>query len=639
MLKVNFLKYFFSNRFSLLINLSLIFIITAFILRLSLYFYSIDNIEFSIFNFLKIFIVGLFFDLGSLLYLISIYLIYILLLPNILIGKTIDRIINYVYYFIFLSITFFSFMSEIPFWMEYERKFNFIAVDYLLFTYEVFSNINEYYPLPIIVSVILFLVLLSFFITRKNNIFKITFSSKHNFYQKLATTISILFFLSVYHFKVENKDAEQFENIIENEITKSGIYSFFEAYNSNEINYHDFYLTNKKLDPEFKKLKEVKNIGDEKKPNVILILLESFNADFMSHFGNLSNLSPTIDSISKESIFFTNMYAVGTRTIRGLEAVTLSIPPTPGRSIIKRKNTNSLFNIGNIFEKKGYDNIFFYGGDGYFDNMNLFLGNNNFKIVDRQKKHRVNNQFKSERIKINDEEVSFENAWGVCDEDLLNKVLKISDKQHEKRKPFFNLVMTGSNHQPYTYPEGKIDIPSGKNRAGAIKYSDYALSIFFNKAKKKKWFNNTIFILMSDHCAYSAGKTELNIKSHHIPAMIFNLNEPPKIISKLSSQIDIFPTLFSYLNWSYSSLFYGKDINENNPENERAFISNHRKLGLLKNNKFMMLGTKQRADLYNWNSQKNELKKTTMDSVFLKETVQYYQSAYELYKSGGLNFN
>ena len=121
MLKVNFLKDFFSNRFSLLINLSLILIITAFILRLSLYFYSIDNIEFSIINFLKILIVGLFFDFGSLLYLISIYLIYLLLLPNILVGKTIDRIISYIYYFIFLFITFFSFMAEIPFWMEYER--------------------------------------------------------------------------------------------------------------------------------------------------------------------------------------------------------------------------------------------------------------------------------------------------------------------------------------------------------------------------------------------------------------------------------------------------------------------------------------------------------------------------------------
>ena len=74
-------------------------------------------------------------------------------------------------------------------------------------------------------------------------------------------------------------------------------------------------MTNKKIDPEFKKLKAVKNIGDEKKPNVILILLESFNADFMSHFGNLNNLSPTIDSLSKESIFFTNMYAVGTRQL------------------------------------------------------------------------------------------------------------------------------------------------------------------------------------------------------------------------------------------------------------------------------------------------------------------------------------
>ncbi|WP_246337572.1 hypothetical protein [Tenacibaculum pelagium] len=113
---------------------------------------------------------------------------------------------------------------------------------------------------------------------------------------------------------------------------------------------------------------------------------------------------------------------------------------------------------------------------------------------------------------------------------------------------------------------------------------------------------------MSDHCGYSARKTEINVKNHHIPAYIFNLkNETSKEIDKLSSQIDIFPTLFGYLGWSYNTSLYGKDINRMTPKEERAFIGNHRKVGLLKkenlcylkqiSNIYFMIGIKKKTKL------------------------------------------
>ena len=341
--------------------------------------------------------------------------------------------------------------------------------------------------------------------------------------------------------------------------------------------------------------------------------------------------------LSKESIFFTNLLATGTRTIRGIEAITLSIPPTPGRSIVKRENNDNLFTIGEVFKQKGYTRTFFYGGDGHFDNLNVFFGNNGFNIVDRKNKLRVNGRFPVQRTQIKDDEVTFENAWGVCDGDLYDKVLREADKQYQLKKPFFNFVMTSSNHKPYTYPNGVVDIPSGKNREGALKYTDWSFRKFFEEAKNKPWFKNTVFVIMADHAAYSAGRTEINVESYHIPAFIFNLkNKNPEEVNKLSSQIDIFPTLFGYLNWSYESNIFGKDITKMQPKDERALIANNIKLGLLKGDQLLILNNHKKHTFYKWNKENNELTVKKTDSIFLKETISYYQTAFDLFKDESL---
>jgi len=652
------LQLLFPKRFTLLKTFLVTYFLFSLIIRVSLYIWSFPKIDFSIINLIKIFLIGFLFDLGSASYIIVIYAVYLLVFPRRYYGSKFDKILTTFVYALVLFALIFSFLSEIPFWNEYQKRFNFIAVDYLLYTYEVIQNIHQSYPLPIIIGSLILLTYLSILIAKNKNAYTDTFSNNDRFLKRLVPSFFWIIILVIFHYNIKNTHAEIFDNRFENEISKSGLYSFFAAYKSNELNFNEFYETDN-LDVAYQNIRElvvtdndsltketnsiqryIANAGKEYKPNIILVGLESLNARYLNRFGNTENLTPAIDSLAKESVFFTNLQATGTRTIRGMEAVTLSIPPTPGRSIVKRQNSNDLFTIGEIFKQKGYSRTFFYGGDGYFDNMNIFFGNNGFDIVDRRKKHRLKKEFPTKRIHISDKEVTFENAWATCDADLYNKVLKIADQQHQSEKPFFNFVMTSSNHQPYTYPEGYVDIPSGTSREGAIKYTDWAFKEFVQKAKNKPWFENTVFIIMSDHCAYSAGRLEINVKDYHIPAFIYNLKEEKSTeIDKLCSQIDIFPTLFGYLNWSYKSNAFGKDINKMETQEERAFIGNHRKLGLLKEGKLMVLDNNKDHTFYDWNSDTNELTPLVSDPDFLNETITYYQTAYDLFKNNGLKID
>jgi len=640
-----------NKRLSLLKAIILQFLVISAVVRIAFFIWSFSNIDSPITHFFKILFTGFFFDIGVISFFIFIYIIYLILLPKKLVGNLFDKIFSYFYYFLTTLILVFSFFAEFTFWEEFQNRFNFIAVDYLIYTYEVVQNINQSYPIPLLLLIVFSFILILYFIQKKRNVFKDTFSTGISLKQKgfLAIALLIPFF---YGFFINNNHAEWSKNRYENELSKAGIYSFFAAFRNNELSYTDFYLT-QDIDESFDILKKnlsannttlsnekysikrtIKGDSIEYKPNVIFICIESLSANFLGHFGNKQNITPTLDSLYNNSAHFENIYATGTRTVRGMEAITLSIPPSPGRSVVKRKNNKNMYNIGTVFEEKGYKRVFFYGGDGYFDNMNDFFGGNGFDIVDRGRGYLFGDSFTAKRTNIEDDEVTFENAWGVCDEDIYSKVIKEADKNHENGKPFFNFIMTTSNHRPYTYPENKIDIPSGTGRNGAVKYTDYAIGNFLKKAKNKPWFKNTVFVIMADHCASSAGKWELNVGKYHIPALMVNLpNQQSQKIEKQCSQIDFFPTLFGYLNWSYASNFYGKDVNLFSNEDQRAFIGNYRKLGLLKVDKLSVLGDQRKSNFYTWNKKTNKLNLEKNNHDFLKEIISYYQTNDYRYKN------
>ena len=650
----------FPKRFKLLYAFILIFLFFSFLIRLYFLQSSFHETNISFFPLVSTFVIGFLFDVGTVSFFAIPYVIYLLIVPQKLYGSIFDKIITYFGYALGLLIFLFSFFAEITFWDEFQRRFNFIAVDYLIYTFEVVKNINESYPIPLLFGAILVALSIVLIFTKRKKIFKDTFYNETTFKEKLLPSALIISIFAVFALLVKNEDAEQFKNRYNDEIAKTGIYSFFAAFRSNQLSYTEFYKTidddkafaivkndlkasnNEFQNPEKKEIYRTITQSDSilrpiKKPNIIFICIESLSASFLNSLGGDLNVTPTLDSLSNKSLFFTNLYATGTRTVRGMEAITLSIPPTPGRSIVKRDNNTNLFTIGEIFKEQGYERSFFYGGDGYFDNMNTYFGGNGFNIIDRGRGFLLDASIKTKRTNIDDNEVTFENAWGVCDEDIYNKVLKEADKAALTNIPFFNFVMTTSNHRPYTYPEGKIDIPSGTGRDGGIKYTDYAIGNFLKQAKTKPWYANTVFVIMADHCASSAGRWSLNIDKYRIPAMIVNLQDvAPQKIEKLSSQIDMFPTLFSLLNWDYTSNLFGKDIMEMQKEDERAFIGNYRNLGLLKDKKLMILSDQHVANYFEWETDNDNLISKDMDAKMLDETISFYQVADYLYRNGGL---
>ncbi len=252
--------------------------------------------------------------------------------------------------------------------------------------------------------------------------------------------------------------------------------------------------------------------------------------------------------------------------------------------------------------------------------MNYFFAHNGFKTIDRKD--------------VPANEVEFENIWGISDEDLYKQVLKEADQSFNNKKKFFSLVMTTSNHRPFTFPQGRIDIASKLNREGGVKYTDYALGKFLQSASTKPWFNNTIFVITADHCAGSAGKVALPPQKYHIPLLIYapKIIEP-KVVHKMASQIDLAPTILGLLNISYESKFFGNDIFSKKYEN--AFISTYQKLGLMANGKLTVLSPIKAAQTYQI-LDNFKLEETELDQNQVNQAINYYQSAYYLFTNGKL---
>lgn len=532
------------------------------------------------------------------------------------------RIRNILYFitlFLYVLLIIFNAVSEYFFWNEFGVRYNFIAVDYLIYTNEVIGNIMESYPVVPLFSAILALTLSVTWLIFKNT--KNELLTLLNFKRKLILLGSFLLLCGLSLSAIPQFDKFKSDNTFAQEIQANGLPKFYHAFTHNELDYFQFYPTlNQKIAEEnFLKQfqpptleREIVSENPELKKNVVLISIESLSADFMEHYGNTQKITPFLDSLATKSLMFTNLYATGNRTVRGLEALTLCIPPTAVESIIKRENNKNKFTTGSVFKSKGYDVKFLYGGYSYFDNMEDFYKGNNYDIIDR-------NNFKTE-------EISFANVWGVADEDMAKKAIQVMNQEAKSGKPFFNHWMTVSNHRPFTYPEGKIDIPgTAKSREGGVKYTDFSIKKFFELAKKQDWYKNTVFVIVADHCASSAGKTELPMDKYRIPAMIFSEGFiHPQQFNLTMSQIDVMPTLLGLLNFNYKTKFLGQDVFKENFQ-PKAYIATYQDLGLIKDNYLTIISPTKKVKQYSLKLQNSQLQdnfKLYYDEIPVQKSVQ-----------------
>ena len=357
----------------------------------------------------------------------------------------------------------------------------------------------------------------------------------------------------------------------------------------------------------------------EQPRNIVLITIESMSASYLERFGSEERLTPVLDSLCRSGLSFDRLYATGNRTVRGLEALTLSLPPSPGQSLIKRPGNKRHTSVGEVLAAQGYDVLYFYGGNSYFDNMESFFGGNGYRIVD-QKSYRP-------------EEIGFANIWGVSDEDAYRKAIRTLDTLAAGGRPFFAHIMTVSNHRPFTFPAGRIPEERVHTRKGGVMYSDYALGEFFRAAAREPWFDRTIFLVTADHCASSAGKTELPLDKYHIPAVIFAPGfVQPQTESRIVSQIDLMPTLLDLLGISYEAPFYGRSVFDP-AYAERAFVATYQDLGYIERGVLTVLSPVRRVEQYDirptaWEPHRTEPRER-IDSAAVNHAVAYYQSAAE----------
>ncbi len=575
---------------------------------------------------------GLLFDMGSAFYLFLPFTCALFLLPR----RTWSR-----WPLIFLGafplmLACLAAFGECFFFDEFHARYNFIAVDYLVYTHEVIANVIESYsPALLLAGILLPTSVCAFLLFRLLSQLAPIRPRPHR-----AVAVTLVFAACALGV---NEDAlTAGEPYWTRELSKNSIFALFAAYRRNTIDFTQFYttlappaasaLTENWLTPQPTEPNLVRNIqssSPEKKWNVVLVVMESMSAQYLAHFGNPQGITPNLDALADSGLFLTSLYATGTRTVRGLEALMLSLPPTPGQSILRRPDSHNMFNLGTVFRDRGYTTQFIYGGYAYFDNMRDWFESNKFDVVDRSG--------------FPTEEVHFGNAWGVCDEDLFDQVLKQQTRLNSEKKNFFQVILTTSNHRPYTFPEGRIDMLPHTGREAAIKYSDFSIGRFLENARQTPWFDNTLFIFVADHDASVAGGTDIPVRDYLIPAIFYNPKLiPPQKFTTLASQIDLGPTLLGLMDFSYRSKFLGQDLFHS--PSPRALLGTYQKVSLLQPRSLTVLAPNhsvETQDLDDSFKVKKSSLMVTRDASALSDsarlTVAIYQTASALFANGLLH--
>lgn len=535
---------------------------------------------------------------------------------------------------IYLFTLLFVGVSEGLFWDEFSARFNFIAVDYLVYTTEVIGNIRESYPVgPIIGGLLVLTGLLTWACRRP---LQTAASNTMPRRSQLGWCLSLIVVAWVLAYKLAAP--EFFTNAYGNELADNGWRSFVAAAGQNRLDYRQFYATRPDAEV-MADLRRLSGHGDvsasrqplqkvghqpQQQPNVVVVMMESMSAEYMAAFGNTENLTPSLDRLAGEGLFFTRLYATGTRTVRGLEALSAGLPPQPGMSVVRWPNVSNLNTLGSTLAARGWTSHFLYGGYGMFDNMNSYFDAQGYQVTDRT-------NFKEGLVK-------FENIWGVADEHLFDQALINLDQEAATGKPFFFHIMTTSNHRPFTYPDGRIDIPSPGKRAGGVKYADFAVGRFIEMARTKPWFDNTIFVFVADHCASSAGKAKIPVFRYHIPAIVYAPKlVTPQRVDTLASQIDLAPTLLAMLGLESDDRFVGRDILRTPPAEGRALISTYQNIGYLKGDLLTVLQPKRKIETFRVSADGKEAQKVDTDQQLADEAIAYFQGAALLMEKHGKN--
>ena len=579
------------------------------------------NFDFSFLAIVKTLGVLLLTSSVSFLFVMQAYVFYLLILPHDKQNSRLDKIITTATFFVFaVSALCKGAVSQI-FWEEFSSSFNYIVIDYIIFTHQVLGNLEHAYPIAKILIAI-FVTAIIFTILAYRWLF--TEIKAPAFGRRLFQSIIYGMVCILAYININVADMEISPNSFNDEIAKEGAFSLFNSLHKNEIEYDKFYLTNSQTDnlqilqkifgsknitfinPKKNITRQISSFKPEKRANVMLVIMRGISSEHLNakHKGYIPNLQ----KLSTQSLYFPNTYATTPSTFGALEAIDLSLPPLPGLSLFGLPNNQQPHGLGVIFKSKGYDTKWIYASYGVLDQTDKFLAEGDFEILDRSKWQKG--------------DISYADLLSASDEDLYNKALSEADKSFASDKPFFSLLLTSSNRYPYSLPDSFTGFPETANRRQkAVIYSDYAIGQFLERAKDKPWFDNTIFVFVADRASRKSRLPDATLETYKIPLLIY----APKLIKARQinteiSQIDVAPTILGLLNFNYESSFYGTDALGKDYVS-RLFFSRWQKIGYKSNNIEIRLIPGKKYSVTPETTNAKEAQK------YLNEAIAFYQQA------------
>lgn len=278
--------------------------------------------------------------------------------------------------------------------------------------------------------------------------------------------------------------------------------------------------------------------------NLVLIVQESLGAQYVGNLGG-AGLTPCLDTLAEQGWNFTRAYATGTRSVRGLEAVTAGFPPTLSDAALRLTGAQSrFFTLAQLLRRHGYRSRFIYGGEAHFDNMkSFFLGNGFDELHDLP-------SFESP---------AFVGTWGASDEDMFGKLHTLLSQSNGQ--PTLHLAFSVSNHTPWEYPAGRIAVQGDPATVeNSVRYADWAIGQFFDRARESSYWEDTVFLIVADHDARVGGAQRIPLRHFHIPALIVGAGVEARRDERIISQIDLPTTLLSLIGVSDAHPMIGHDL-------------------------------------------------------------------------------
>jgi phosphoglycerol transferase MdoB-like AlkP superfamily enzyme len=390
-----------------------------------------------------------------------------------------------------------------------------------------------------------------------------------------------------------------------NERSASAVYGKMPEDEMNRIVRQASGLDGAPLDPQYPSLhkQEATRQGDQPL-NLVIILEESLGAQFVGSLGG-AGYTPELDKLANDGWWLERTYATGTRSARGLEAVTTGFMPTPAEAVLKLpRSQRDFFTLGALLDTYGYHTRFLYGGEAHFDNMRSFFFGNGFKeVVDRA-------SFETKP--------AFVGSWGASDEDMFNELHQRLMEDGNKRS--LTVAFSVSNHTPWEYPAGRIT-PDGApaSNANAVRYADWSIGRFFEKARQSPYWNRTVFLIVADHDARVFGASLVPVYHFHIPALILGAGVPVKKDDHIVSQVDLAPTLLSLIGISSEHPMLGADLTKRYPD--RAIMQYGDNYGYLKGDQLIVLRPNQPAAQYHYLVDGEKMDPETVDPTLEKTAL------------------